>query len=142
MLERLASASKSSAGTLPGILEGWAEDAFRTMVFAAKVVDEKSFTAWQKKYLPAASNPAQKALKAAGLPNEIDRLSDVMESKLTLQASTGGGGSSTPTAPLSSPSPSANCRSNTVTNHQLHSDQALTATLTNYQLPLLPVTDT
>ena len=56
------------------------------MVFGATELEPKRFREWQQRYLEASASPGEKAKRAAGQPNAIDRLEGEIETNLTLQA--------------------------------------------------------
>ena len=84
IFERLAEGTNPLKGNLSKLLLEWAEDAFRTLVFASRKLTDAEVKAWLPRYHAASNDPEQKRLAGLGHPNDIDRLSDEMEKNLIL----------------------------------------------------------
>ena len=69
-------------------LESFAGEGLRTLVIASAVLDPKMYEAWHGKYEAAKNNLEQVQLKKAGKPNQIDDLSEIVESNLELLGAT------------------------------------------------------
>ena len=90
MYERLRNdEDEEIASKTAGQVGIWAEDAFRTMVFGFKNIDETEYNNWRNRLSIALSKEKEVRKKKEGvLPNEIDDLYEEMENGMTLQGAT------------------------------------------------------
>ena len=90
VFERLGEGTAGSApeelARLGDALEGWADEALRTLVWAKRPLPQ--FDEWHRRYVAASSSVLEITRHRAGEPNKITELQAEAEGRLTLQGAT------------------------------------------------------